>query len=117
MFKSTVKPMVDVAHLEKPLVSAARSLFQANAAALRSAGVKKLVIFGSIARGDHHEGSDIDLMVVPQDGLQVGGLQIAKWRVLLSDMTSRNADVVVEKFSRATVLRAVEADGIELFHM
>jgi predicted nucleotidyltransferase len=36
---------------------------RANEASIRSYGVRRLGIFGSVARGEHHAESDVDLLV------------------------------------------------------
>jgi len=41
---------------------------RANEAAIRSFGVRRLGIFGSVARDEHNEQSDIDLLVEFQKG-------------------------------------------------
>ena len=38
-------------------------ILRANEASIRSYGVRRLGIFGSVARGEHHAGSDVDLLV------------------------------------------------------
>ena len=38
-------------------------ILRANEASIRSYGVTKIGIFGSVARGEHHAGSDVDLLV------------------------------------------------------
>jgi len=38
-------------------------ILRANEASIRSYGVRRLGIFGSVARGEHHAESDVDLLV------------------------------------------------------
>ncbi|MCJ2092537.1 nucleotidyltransferase domain-containing protein [Methylobacterium sp. J-072] len=42
---------------------AAIAILRANEAALRSRGVRHAALFGSIARGEGHPGSDLDVMI------------------------------------------------------
>ena len=42
---------------------AAIAILRANEAALRSRGVRRAALFGSIARGEARPGSDLDLMI------------------------------------------------------
>ena len=41
-------------------------------------GIKKIGLFGSVARGEHHEGSDVDVCFegVPQGFFAVGGIKV-----------------------------------------
>ncbi len=58
-------------------------------------GVRDLRVFGSMARGDVTDGSDVDLLVVPLPGtsaLDLGGLQIDAQELL-----GRRVDVVSER--------------------
>jgi len=43
-------------------------ILRANEASIRSYGVRRLGIFGSVAREEHHSGSDVDLLVEFQKG-------------------------------------------------
>ena len=43
-------------------------ILRANEASIRSYGVRRLGIFGSVARGEHHAESDVDLLVEFQKG-------------------------------------------------
>ncbi len=38
----------------------------------RRYGITRLEVFGSVARGEAHEGSDIDLLVTFSPGIQLG---------------------------------------------
>ena len=44
-----------------------------------SYGIKKIGLFGSVARGEHREGSDVDVCFegVPQGFFAVGGMKVA----------------------------------------
>lgn len=85
-------------------------------AELVEAGIGRIVLFGSVARGQERQGSDVDLAVEPQVGVTVGGLKLAGWTNLLADMLDRDVDVVATEFLRDDVRRSVEAEGIEVFH-
>ena len=40
---------------------------QENAARLRDAGIERIAVFGSVARGEDREDSDVDLLVEPSE--------------------------------------------------
>ena len=43
-----------------------------------SYGIKKIGLFGSVARGEHHEGSDVDVCFegLPQGRFAIGGIKV-----------------------------------------
>jgi predicted nucleotidyltransferase len=82
---------------------------------LREGGIDRIIVFGSVARGEDRPDSDVDLLLVPRDSLAVSGLRLAGWRVLLSEILGRDADAVIEDFLRDSVRSSVEAEGVEVF--
>jgi predicted nucleotidyltransferase len=94
------------------LTDAIRRL-QANHARLRQEGIASIAVFGSVARGDATDASDVDLLVEPMPGTRVGGLRLAGWNRLLSDILGRRADVVVREFLNEKVRAAMDRDLIE----
>ncbi|MBL8747402.1 MAG: nucleotidyltransferase family protein [Phycisphaerae bacterium] len=60
----------------------------------QSRGARRIRVFGSVARGDAHPGSDLDLLVDLEPGrsiLDQVGLQLE-----LQDLLGRRVDIVVE---------------------
>jgi predicted nucleotidyltransferase len=86
---------------------------QANRDLLRQEGISAISIFGSVARGDCRDDSDIDLLVEPSAGSEVGGLKLARWKTLLTSLLSRDADVVVPEFLRNHVKDTMVHDLVE----
>ena len=69
-------------------------------------------MFGSVARGDATEASDIDFLVdlePDRNLLDLGGLLMD-----LRDLLQRNVDVVTERGLRPRVAHRVLADAVEL---
>ena len=97
------------------LADAIRTL-QANRQALRAAGIAKISIFGSVARGEAGDDSDIDLLVEPSAEILVGGLQLAQWKAMLSAVLGRRADPVVREFLTEQVKATMQRDLIEAVH-
>ena len=60
----------------------------------RDHGVHEMRIFGSRARGEAHEGSDLDLLVRMEDGRNLWDL--AGFRMELEDLLGCRVDVVTE---------------------
>jgi predicted nucleotidyltransferase len=87
---------------------------QANRALLRREGIAGVSVFGSVARGDAREDSDVDLLVEPAAGTRVGGLRLVRWKNLMSELLGRDADVVVREFLDDKVRETMERDLIEV---
>jgi hypothetical protein len=78
----------------------------------RARGATHVRVFGSVARGEAGEGSDIDFIVDLEPGrslLDLGGLLMD-----LRDLLSRDVDVVSERGLRPRVAERVLADAVEL---
>ena len=78
----------------------------------RARGASHVRVFGSVARGDAGEGSDIDFVVDLEPGrslLDLGGLLMD-----LRDLLERDVDVVTESGLRPRVAERVLADAVEL---
>jgi predicted nucleotidyltransferase len=78
----------------------------------RARGASRVRVFGSVARGEAGEGSDVDFVVDLEPGrslLDLGGLLMD-----LRDLLNRDVDVVSERGLRPRVAERVLADAIEL---
>lgn len=71
--------------------------------------VLKAWVFGSFARGEEREDSDIDIMIVPDRNAHVGLFMLSGMRLDLQDLLGRDVDLVTEKgllpFARPSVER------------
>jgi predicted nucleotidyltransferase len=78
----------------------------------RARGASHVRVFGSGARGEAGEGSDVDFVVDLEPGrslLDLGGLLMD-----LRDLLERDVDVVTESGLRPRVAERVLADAVEL---
>ena len=78
----------------------------------RARGASRVRVFGSVARGDATEASDIDFLVELEPDrnlLDLGGLLMD-----LQDLLQRDVDVVTERGLRPRVAKRVLADAVEL---
>jgi len=78
----------------------------------RARGASHVRVFGSVARGEAGEGSDIDFIVDLEPGrslFDLGGLLMD-----LRDLLQRDVDVVSERGLRPRVAERVLADAVEL---
>jgi predicted nucleotidyltransferase len=87
---------------------------QANRSVLRREGIAGVSVFGSVARGDAREDSDVDLLIEPAAGTSVSGLRLVRWKTLMSELLGRDADVVVREFLEDKVRETMERDLIEV---
>ncbi len=75
-------------------------------------GARNVRVFGSLARGEADENSDIDLVVELDRGrslLDLGGLQYE-----LQEMLGRRVDVVTERSLRARVRQRLLQEAVPL---
>ena len=64
-------------------------------------GVRDIRVFGSVARGDDHHASDIDLLVSLQPG--VAGFELGAFSSLVEELTGFPVDVVVDRDENTAV--------------
>ncbi|EWY37726.1 hypothetical protein N825_09095 [Skermanella stibiiresistens SB22] len=100
----------------RPTLYAVAESLRENKSRLRKAGIGRVVVFGSVVRGEDTRDSDVDIMVTPLPSVTVSGLRLAGWRNLLTDIIGREADVVADECLRDAVRASVEAEGVEIFH-
>lgn len=81
---------------------------QANQARLSELGVASLSLFGSVARGDSTEDSDIDLLV-GFDG-RASFDRYMDLKLFLEDLLGRRVDLVTEQALRKEIRAQVEQD-------
>jgi predicted nucleotidyltransferase len=81
---------------------------------LRAAGVLKLSLFGSVARGEETAESDIDIVVQLEDEILHSGFgyfgALARLRERLEGMTGRPVDVISEPIGKPRLAREIDRD-------
>ena len=82
---------------------------------LRRRGVRHLAIFGSVARGDDREDSDIDLAVEIEAGCPFSLIRMEEARLLLEDALHRPVDLGEIDSFRPQVRESFERDRIPIF--
>ena len=87
-----------------PTLDVVLATLRAHEPELRAMHVQSLHVFGSVARGDAHENSDVDLLVEFDRG--VGLFHLAGVHLLLEDMLGRKVDLVM----RAALVPAFRDD-------
>ena len=64
-------------------------------------GLRRIRVFGSVARGDAHAGSDVDFLVDPGPGVSI--FDLGGFLVELQDLLGFDVDVVTEKSLRPRI--------------
>jgi len=96
-------------------LNAVRLKLAAKEPELRRRGVRHLAVFGSIARGEDHAESDIDLAVEIEDGRPFSLIRMEEARLLLQDALGRPVDLGEIDSFRPRVRAAFERDRIPIF--
>jgi uncharacterized protein len=88
-------------------------------AELRAAGIASLSLFGSAARGDDREDSDIDVIVrITDDATKRGFAYFGQLETLgrmLSDILGRHVDVIAEPVGKERLRQRIEEDRTVAF--
>lgn len=82
---------------------------------LRRRGVAHLSLFGSLARGEAREDSDIDLAVEIEPGRSFSLIRMEDTRLLLEDALGRPVDLGEVESFRPAVRAAFEQDRVQVF--
>ena len=90
------------------------ALLARHAPEFREAGVTRLSIFGSTARGDDNATSDVDVALHLTDDARQGGLayigRIERLRTRLQALIGARVDIVVEPVGALSLQAAIRAD-------
>jgi predicted nucleotidyltransferase len=73
-------------------------------------GVKSLAVFGSMARGDDHEGSDVDVLVTFEGKAIFGNFMGLK--LDLEDLFGRRVDLLTPKCLRPAMRAEIDKEAI-----
>ena len=84
---------------------------KAKEAAIRAEGVEHLAIFGSRARGDANDHSDLDVLVAITPGRRFSLLNLSGVGLLIEDVTGLTTQVILER-SAETGFKSRIADDL-----
>jgi len=94
-------------------------LLRRHEAELRARGVEALTVFGSRARGEATEGSDVDLAVRPGPAFSSGGFdhfgKLDALRDRLAALLGCTVDLVEETAARPRLRQVIEQEGMRAF--
>ncbi len=95
------------------------SVLRRHESELRAHGVEALTLFGSVARGDATEGSDVDLAVQSGAMFSAGGLdhfsKLNALRGRLAALLGCSVDLVEVSAARPRLRQAIEQEGLRAF--
>lgn len=77
--------------------------------------VLKAWLFGSFARGEQREDSDVDIMILLDSDAHVGLIKLSGMRLDLQDLLMRDVDLVTEKGLLPFARESAENDKILLY--
>jgi predicted nucleotidyltransferase len=82
---------------------------------LRAAGIIRLSLFGSTARGDYCPDSDIDLLAAFDDTRRISLPDVVGMEEQLSRMLGRTVDLVEEGTLKPRAQKNVEVEAVRAF--
>lgn len=82
---------------------------------LRAAGLAALALFGSTARDQQDEGSDVDLMCDLDKRRKLGLLEFIEIQMRLEDIVGRKVDLVERAFMRPRIAHSAAQDMVPIF--
>ena len=88
---------------------------RAHAPTLRAAGITRLSLFGSTARGTHGPDSDIDLLAAFDNTRRISILDIAGLELDLATLLGRKVDLIEEGTLKPGIQQSVEAEALLIF--
>jgi predicted nucleotidyltransferase len=97
-----------------PALGAIMDKLRAHAQTLRARGVTGLWVFGSVARGEAHPDSDVDLLAEFAPGTRLSLVGLASLRAELSDLLGAPADLMERGALRPAVREAAEREAVRV---
>jgi len=97
-----------------PSLSATLQTLRRHAGELRDAGIVHAAVFGSVARGDAGEASDVDVLVDLNPAMQIG-LAFFGIEARLSELLGQKVDLVSRGALRPTLDDDILRDAVDAF--
>ncbi|MGY3031863.1 putative nucleotidyltransferase [Bradyrhizobium sp. USDA 4354] len=83
--------------------------------ALRARGVLHAALFGSVARGENHSGSDVDIMVEIDPDARITVFDYVELKEYIAKLFDEPVDVVNRDGLKSYVAPAANADAVYAF--
>lgn len=88
---------------------------RAHEAELRAAGIRRLSLFGSVARGDDEADSDVDLAAELDPAARIGLFALAGLERRLGALLGRKVDLLPEPVEKPRLRASIERDRRRAF--
>lgn len=82
---------------------------------LRQRGVRYAAVFGSVARGENHSNSDIDVLIELDPQEPMGIFQYARLKIDIAELVGGPADVVNRNTVRPLLRDAILREAVDAF--
>jgi predicted nucleotidyltransferase len=82
---------------------------------LRARGVRRAALFGSVARGENRQDSDLDILIELDPGAEIGIFEYAGIRRYIAELFAGSVDVVDRMSLKPHVRPSAESDAIYAF--
>jgi len=90
-------------------------ILRSHAHDLRARGVRRLALFGSVARNEAGPDSDVDLLLDIDDSRDLSLVGLAGLRLDLCDALGRDVEIVERPFLKPYIRSAILAEAVEIF--
>lgn len=91
------------------------AILRAHEPELRAAGIKRLSLFGSVARGDHEADSDVDLAAELDPTARIGLLKLAALERRISELLGRSVDLLPDPVQKQRLQASIDRDRRNVF--
>lgn len=88
---------------------------QTHEAELRRAGIRRLSLFGSVARGDAEAGSDVDLAAEFDPAARMDLFRLVALERQLAELLGRTVDLLPEPVEKPRLRANIERDRVRAF--
>jgi predicted nucleotidyltransferase/DNA-binding Xre family transcriptional regulator len=88
---------VDSTNAAPPSLPRVINAIREQRAQLEAEGIEHIDVFGSVVRGNAHEGSDVDIIVTPRQDVSFSGFELGGAIIVLEAALGCEADVVTRR--------------------
>ena len=86
------------------------AILRAHGAELRAAGIKRMSLFGSVARGDSGPDSDVDLVVELDRAARIGLIRLIGLEEEIGELVGHKVELLPEPIEKARLRANIERD-------